>query len=143
MSRKSSIAKTKKRHQLLTCKVYEVKIDSSTLSTETQQHLKNLFIQSKYLYNHILNQTDVFHIDTKVKVVPVKVGDHFEDRTINSISSQMKQAIQQRLVQNIINLSKAKKQGIRVGKLNYISFLNSMMLLIKLSSIKIGLRFRV
>ena len=125
MSRKLSRVKTQKRHKLLTCKVYEVKIDSSTLSIESLKHLKSLFIQSKYLYNHILNQPDVFHIDTKIKNVPVKCGDHFEDRSLNYISSQMKQAIHQRLIQNIINLSKSKDKGIKVGKLDFISKMNS------------------
>ena len=117
--------KTRNHRKTLSCKVYEVKIDFSKLNSDSKQKLKNLFAQSKYFYNYCLSQTDVFHINTKIKEVPVKVIDQFEDRKITAVSAQMKQSVHQRLIQNIVNLSKAKNKGRKIGKLKYISHLDS------------------
>ncbi|MHA2296469.1 MAG: RNA-guided endonuclease InsQ/TnpB family protein [Candidatus Hodarchaeales archaeon] len=72
-----------------------------------------------------MGQLDVFAADTKVKSVPVKCGDRFEDRPLRCISSQMKQGMATRVQEAIRALAakkkKATEQGkkIKIGKLKF------------------------
>jgi hypothetical protein len=124
MTKKQTIKRTKERRKSQTCKVYQVKVDYSKLSTKTRNHLKSLFLEGKWLYNSVLSSTNIQTYDTKVKEVPVKVQDIFENRKLSNISSQMKQAIKDRIFQSILNLSSKKKQGYKVGRLKYTSKLS-------------------
>jgi hypothetical protein len=65
--------KARRRHQ--TCRVFTVKLDRSKLNQQTRHHLKMLFLEAKWWYNHILAQPNVFEVDDKVAAVPVKVKD--------------------------------------------------------------------
>ena len=113
-------AGTRLRHSGMSCAVYEVKIDESHLSKLKKQYLSKVFVEAKWLYNHMLSQEDVFTFNTKVKTVTVLNKDKEpEERKLEVISSQMKQSLYVRLKENIINLSKAKVKGGRVGKLDY------------------------
>ena len=116
---------TRKKRKQQTCKVYELKINKSKLSKKSLEHIKFLFLEGKWLYNSILSSKDIKTYDTKIKKVNIKVKDHQEIRKLSHISSQMKQASRDRTFQNIINLSKAKKKGIKIGKLKFKSFVNS------------------
>ena len=87
-------AETRLRHSSMSCAVYEVKIDESHLSKPKKQYLGKVFVEAKWLYNHILSQEDVFAFDTKAKTVTVLNKDREpEDRKLEAISSQMKQSI--------------------------------------------------
>ncbi len=119
MSRKSTRLVTKKKRAKQTCKVFELKVDKSKLSQTTLTHLKMLFIEGKWLYNHVLSQTDIRNFNTKIKSVPVKIVDEFETRTFKYISSQMKQGIRDRIFCNILSLSALKKKGHKIGKLKF------------------------
>jgi len=83
-----------------------------------------IFLEGKWLYNHILATCDPFNFQTKTKEVNVLVKDKTEIRALTNISSQMKQGIQGRMVQSIQNLSKSKKAGRKVGRLKYKSKLS-------------------
>ncbi len=122
--RSNTLKKTKEKRKSQTCKVYELKINKRKLSKNSLKHLKFLFLEGKWLYNSILSSTDIKTYDTKIKEVSIKVKDHQEIRKLTHISSQMKQSSRDRTFQNIINLSKAKKKGIKVGKLKFKSFIN-------------------
>ncbi len=122
---KAKIQETKKRRQSLNCKVYSLKIDKSSLSKTTKKQLKSLFLESKWLYNHILSTTNIKDFDTKISSVPVLVKDQFENRKLNNISSQMKQSIKDRLFTNILSLAKLKEKNYKIGKLKYKSKLYS------------------
>jgi putative transposase len=123
---KTSIEATKLRRSKLTCKVYETKIMTSKLSKTSLKHLNKLFLEAKWLYNHVISSDDITKINTThIKEVPVKVKDVFETRQLDYISSQMKQSIKTRAFDNVMGLSASKKQGRRIGKLKFKSFLNS------------------
>jgi putative transposase len=111
--------RVKRVHQ--DCKVFEVKIDYSHLSKSTRENLKRLFLEAKWLYNYALAQENCFAVSDKTEKLQVKVKDIFEDRELKIISSQMKQSVLNGLQQNIVNLSKAKKKNIKVGRLKFIS----------------------
>lgn len=122
---KNSLAETRLRRTEQTCKVYELKIDKSHLSKEKLLHLNRLFLEAKWLYNYQLSQENVFEFDYKVKEVQILNKDVKESRDIKCISSQMKQALVDRLKQNISALSKSKTKGNKVGGLKFKSRVNS------------------
>ena len=128
--RKTTREATRERHLNQTCKVYQVKINKSSLPKSALNHLNSLFLEGKWLYNSILASKDILKYDTKIKEVPVLVKDVFEDRKLSKISSQMKQGIKDRTFQNILSLAAKKKKQQnskkkqRIGKLKFISYLN-------------------
>lgn len=116
---KRAIQATKARRDSMTCKVFECKIDSSSLNQITKAQLKKLFLEGKWLYNAILGSPDLGKFDTKVKQVQVKVLDKFENRELENISSQMKQGIQTRIFNALSTLKALKEKGYRVGALRF------------------------
>jgi len=63
-----------------------------------------------------------------VKSVQVKVKDGFDEREIKYLSCAMKQASCDKLKDNIKALSKAKKKGLKIGKLNFKSEINTIII---------------
>jgi putative transposase len=122
---KATLKATKEKRKNQICRVYEIKIDKSHLNHATQEHLNRLFLEAKWLYNHILSQHNVFEMEDKIHEVPVKVKDIFEIRDLNCLSSQMRQSIISRTQDNIRGLSKLKDNGHKVGKLKYKSLVQS------------------
>jgi len=123
---KQAIQKTREKRKSQDCKVFEVKFDKSHLSREKLRHLKMLFIEAKWLYNYQLSLEDVFDFSYKMKEVEVLNQERQKEiREINCLSAQMRQILVRRLQQNILNLSKAKKKGSKVGRLKFKSQVNS------------------
>lgn len=122
---KATLKDTKAKRKTQMCRVYETKIDQSHLNHATQEHLNRLFLEGKWLRNHVLSQTNIFGTDDKIHEVPVKVKDVFEVRELNCLSSQMRQSIIERVQDDIRGLSEKKKKGYRVGKLKYKSEMQS------------------
>jgi len=111
---------TKERRKTQTCVVYESKFDKSHLAAEQKEYLERLFLEAKWFHNYILSQDGIFNFDTKIKTVQVlNKNREVKNCKLNTLSSQMRQALHGRLKQNIINLSKAKKKGLDVGKLKF------------------------
>ena len=121
---KKTLQETKSRRAEMTCKVIECKVDRSTLSNSTLDALNKLFVEGKWLYNSILSSKDIGNYDTKVTEVPVKVIDKFENRKLDNISSQMKQAIKARIFSSLSTLKALKAKGHKVGKLKFKSEVN-------------------
>jgi len=124
-SRQKTREQTRERHNTMSCKVYQTKIDKSKLSKHSLNHLNLLFLEGKWLYNSILSTENFADYDTKIKEVSVKVKDLFENRSLTKISSQMKQGIKDRLFHNLMGLSAKKKNKTKVGRLRFVSQLNS------------------
>jgi putative transposase len=107
------------------CKVYQLKIDHSHLSTQALSHLYSLFREARWFYNYCLSHQNVNDSDTTAKSVPVKVGEAFEVRTFSVISAQMKQSIKNRLFNNLVSLKALKEKGFKVGRLKFKKEVNS------------------
>lgn len=122
---KATLAATKAKRKTQRCRVYEVKIDKSHLNKTTQEHLNRLFLEGKWLRNHVLSQKKIFGMDDKIHEVLVKVKDDFEIRELKCLSSQMRQSIIERIQDDIRGLSEKKKKGYKVGKLKYKSEMQS------------------
>jgi len=122
---KATLKATKAKRKTQMCRVYETKIDLSHLNNTTQEHLNRLFLEAKWLYNHVLSQHNIFEMDDKIHEVPVKVKDIFEIRDLRCLSSQMRQSIISRAQDNIRGMSELKKKGHKIGKLKYKSEIRS------------------
>lgn len=116
---------TKEKRKSQTCKVYEVKIDRSRLSAAAFGHLNALFKEAKWFYNYCLSHDNVDDADTTLKKVPVKIGDEYETRYFDVLTSQMKQGIKTRLFGSLMSLSTLKEQGYKVGRLKFKGIVNS------------------
>lgn len=128
---KETIRANKVRRSGMEIKVFEVKIDQSHVSSKKQKLLNDCFVQSKWIYNYLVSHDGIFEFNSAIKTIDVNIFnkdsgkcDIIENRNI-TIGSQIKQAIVDRTIQNVINLSKAKVKGIKVGKLKPVKEVNS------------------
>ena len=96
---------------------FSVKIQENRLSKAKLEKLQRCFLEAKWLYNAIL-ATETLTLEDTSKV-QVKVKDSFEEREIKFLSSHMKQSVADSVKANILSLSKAKKAGLKVGKLQF------------------------
>ncbi len=120
----TSLKLTREKRKSQDCRTFEIKVDKSHLSRVRKEHLDSLFLEAKWLYNYQLSQEDVFDFSYKLQEVEVLNKDRErEARELVNLSVQMRQSLVGRLKQNIINLSKVKKN--RKGKLKFKSQINS------------------
>jgi len=100
-------------------------VDRSHLSQDALKHLTKLFTEAKWFYNYCLGHENIDDSNTTIKVVPVKVKDEFEDRTLNVLTAQMKQAVKNRIFNSMSALKVLKQHGRRTGKLKFKGEVNS------------------
>lgn len=108
---------TRERRSHMDCRVISVKVQENRLSTAKLEKLKRCFLEGKWLYNAVVS-TETLTLDN-TKTVQIKVRDTFEEREITTLSAQMKQSVMDSVKTNVINLSKAKKKGLKVGRLQF------------------------
>ncbi len=116
---RKTISETKKRRKSQTCRTYELKIDISHLGRTRVKNLNRIFLEAKWFYNYILSEDDIYNQDYRINKVKIKVKDHYEDRDILLLSSQMKQEIIDKTKDSIRGLSNLKKKGNKIGKLHF------------------------
>lgn len=124
-----TFADTKQRRRNQYACVITTKVQLNKLNNSQKEHLKMLFVEAKWLYNHILNlsksdaSVDVF----KLNYTELKEVKHFDKSkklivsSLTHLSSQMRQGVVKGVCINIANLAKAKKKGFKVGSLKFIS----------------------
>ena len=115
---KDTLRATKERRSQMDCCVFCVKIQENRLSRAKYEKILRCFLEAKWLYNTVLSSEGDFP-RSGIKTVQVKVGDSFEERELTILSSQMKQDVVDSVKQNVFNLSKAKKKGLKVGRLQF------------------------
>ena len=109
------------------CRVYTVKLDMSALNAAQKEQLRRVFLEAKWLYNDILNWSELSEENTPYnyvisKTVNVKIPTtgQFEERELRTIHSQMKQEVQKQICSSIKALAKLKKKGLQgPGKLKF------------------------
>lgn len=101
-------------------KVFELKIKNTN-----KQYFANLFLEAKWLSNSVISSEDIFKYNLKQSCIGVLKDDKIEIRSINTLSSQMKQNIIFRIQDNIRGLSAKKKKGAKVGRLRFVKEVNS------------------
>ena len=108
---------TRERRSNMDCRVISAKIQENRLSKVKLEKLVRLFLEAKWLYNAVVATEALTLEDTSS--VQIKVNDCFETREINNLSAQMKQSVVDSAKQNVFSLSKAKKKGLKVGRLQF------------------------
>ncbi len=118
---KAALKATKEKRKNQICRVYEIKIDQSYLNADSKMQLNVMFLEAKWLYNHILSQDNIFDMDFdyKIQQVPVKVKDVYQIRDLHYLSSQMRQSLFERTIDNIRGLAELKANGHKIGKLKF------------------------
>ena len=114
---KDTLCATKARRANMDCCVISAKIQENRLSKAKLEKLIHCFLEAKWLYNAVVATDSLSLEDTSH--VQVKVKDTFEVREIKNLSSQMKQSVVDSAKTNVCNLSKAKKKGLMVGRLQF------------------------
>ena len=108
---------TRERRSHMDCRVFSVKVQENRLSRTKLEKLYRCFLEAKWLRNAVV-ATETLSLDNTSNV-HVKIKDKFEVREIKNLSSQMKQSVVDSVKQDVSNLSKAKKKGLKVGRLQY------------------------
>jgi len=128
---KQTMRANKIRRANMDVKVFEVKIDESHLSEKRKRLIQDCFVQARWIYNYLIGCDKILDFKSSAKNINIKVFnpktrkcDRIENRIL-TIGSQIKEGIFKRTLQNIINLSKAKSKGMRVGKLKFKKEINS------------------
>jgi putative transposase len=115
---KQTLKETKERRKNLRPVVYQLKIQN--LSKVREEKLNRVFLEAKWLYNWFVADINRANIPTKeIKEVEIKVGDKLEKREIKLLGSQLKQAVRERVKDNLKVLKALKEKGYRVGKLKF------------------------
>jgi len=121
---KSTLRETKERRKTQRVFVYQLKLQN--LSKRKIALLERAFLEAKWFYNWLVSDTDRLDMFVyKVREVEVKVGDHYEQRKLTVLGSQIKRAIADRIKNNLRSLGRLKKNGRSVGALKHKSFVNS------------------
>ncbi len=118
---------TIKRHESMSVKTFNVKIQENHLSKEQKEALKTVFLEQKWLKNYILNWCEksknnkLTKFDTKIKDITKKDKDMNDIKIhIKYLSAQSKQCLISRMYANIKTLHTLKSKGLqKCGKLKY------------------------
>lgn len=120
-----TMRQTRARRKTQTAKVFQLKIDASHLNTKQHEALRMLFVEAKWLKNHIISLDNIADYHNS-KTVDVKLLDNtFETRKYRFISSQMKQSVVAQVKNDIKALAASKARGRKVGKLKFASRVTS------------------
>jgi probable transposase len=114
---KDTLRATKERRSQMDCRVFSVKIQENRLSRAKEEKLYRCFLEAKWLRNAVVATENLSLENTSS--VQVKVKGEFETREISNLSSQMKQSVVDSVKTDVSNLAKAKKAGLKVGRLQY------------------------
>lgn len=127
-----TIKATRANRTMQICKSREIKIQSNKLNKLEANHLRLLFLEAKWFYNHLLaDHRRICRESVKLKSVPVKLPDgSYEERELAHIGSQMKQSIVDNMISNFKTLATLKKRGVQnPGALKFKSELKTIELL--------------
>ena len=117
---KLALLETRERRQNQILKVYELKVNCHHTSKESFKKLNYLFTQTKWIQNDMIASNDIFKYEYKDhRTIKYFDKDHNIVERKLDIQTGVHQVIVTKLKQDIINLSKAKQSGRKVGKLKF------------------------
>ena len=117
---------TRQRHAGMVCRTFDVKVVSNKLNLRQKEQVNGLFREAKWIRNSLINDMD--SVTDKSNTVSVKVGDHFEERRLEYIGSQIIQSHISSVRSEIKGLHTKKEKGYKVGALKCKSYCNSVTL---------------
>lgn len=120
---KATMKETRQRRATQTCRVFDLKIITNNLSNKQKEALERVFLEAKWLRNDCLaNGIDTY---TPSGSVTVKTPSSVEQRPYKVLGSQMKQSVIQQLKNDRKGLAAKKKNGCKVGKLGFVTHVDS------------------
>ena len=126
---KNSLIETRERRKNQSIKVIELKVNCHQISKETFKKMDFVFTQAKWIVNEMIrigetqNFFDYNYLEHKEVTHLDKDGN--EIKTKLELPSILHRGIVNQKKQDIINESKSKKKGRKVGKLKYKKEINS------------------
>ncbi|WP_051224786.1 RNA-guided endonuclease InsQ/TnpB family protein [Pseudoclavibacter soli] len=119
---KATAKATRLRRRHMICQVRDLKITASHLSATQREQLARLFLEAKWLRNHIIGAEDftpgvLKELGDQVPVV--LPGGVIEQREFRVLGGQARQSILSGIVANLRTLSSLKKRGRKVGRLKF------------------------
>ena len=122
-----SMRETFEKRKSQICKVFEFKVDKSSLNLKQKEYVKMFFVEAKWIYNYLLSQEDIYHFDYKnlVNITHKDKNGNDINVTISHIGSSLKQSIISQIVSQIKGLHTHKNKGDKIGKLKFKSEYNS------------------
>lgn len=116
---------TRLKRQTQTCRVYALKITTNKLTKRQAENLKMVFVEAKWLRNHILSTQDISNYRITNEVVVKTKDENLETRELKHLGTHLKQAVKTELEQNLKALKVTKDKGRKVGRLKFTSQVNS------------------
>lgn len=123
---------TRQRRKNMDVLVRTVKIQRNKLSSSQREKLDRLFLEGKWLYNTALahNQFDEKFRKSLNYTAEVKLlSGEIETRNLEVLGGQLQQGVLERMRNNLKSLATLKKKGYKVGRLKFISEMNSIPLI--------------
>ena len=116
---KRRLTAAKRKYQV--CKSFKFKVFRSSLTSSQKEQLKMYFVESKWIYNYLLSQEDIYSFDYKNINSITHKDKNKNDIPVNItyIKSSVKQELISQIVNQIKGLSTLKKKGYKVGKLKF------------------------
>lgn len=118
-----TLHETIERHSSMRCRTFEIKVVSNKLNREQKETISGIFREAKWIRNALISDMDC--LKGNFRSVSVKVGDHFEERQLQYIGSQIKQSVVKQVHSELKGLKTHKQNGDKTGKLRYKSYCNS------------------
>lgn len=117
---KQTLLETRERRQNQILKVYELKVNCHNTSKDDFRKLNYLFTQTKWIQNDMIASDDIFKYEYKDHrtIKNFDKDKNIVERKLD-IQTGIHQVIVTKLKQDILNLSKAKQSGRKVGKLKF------------------------
>jgi putative transposase len=117
---KETMKATHEKRRAQALRVYELKVNCRHLSKENRTKLNFLFIQAKWISNFLLSQEDIFAFNyAQHKDITHKDKDGNDVTVTMDIPSVYYRGVTDQVKQDIVNLSKKKKAGGKVGRLKF------------------------
>lgn len=117
---KASLAETRRRRKTQALKVYELKVNVHSTSKKDFAKFNSMFLQAKWVANDCIASEDLFHYNYKDhrKITNFDKDGNKVERTLD-INTGIHQNIIKQIQQDVINLSKKKRKGGKVGRLKF------------------------
>lgn len=122
---KASLAATKARRAEKEMSAYELKLNLSKLPLQATYHLKMLFVEGKRLYNWYIDDLSRLSNRNPDIITYLNKDQELCDYQLKYLSSQMIQAINKQVKDNLSGLKASKEKGRKTGRLSFKSELNS------------------
>lgn len=119
--------KTREKRKTQECKTFDLKIVQNKLNKTQKEALTRLFLEAKWYKNSVIASKNINKVTTlKQSTVQVKLlNDKYDTRELKVLGSHHQQSLLAQVKSNIKTLATLKKNGHKVGKINFVKRVDS------------------